>query len=51
MQKHGIAVKKKNKKFPKFVSLTNQIKPIKFLLHTGAVYIIKYYLVICILLC
>ena len=51
MQKHGTAAKKKNKKFPKFVSLRNQIKQIQFLLNAGTKSIIKYYLVICILLC
>jgi hypothetical protein len=51
MQKQGISAKKKSKKFPKFVSPTNQIKSIQFLLNAETRSIIKYYLVICILLC
>jgi hypothetical protein len=50
MQKYCSA-KKQGKNFPFCVSLTNQIKPIKFLLDTGTICIIKYFLVISILLC
>jgi hypothetical protein len=48
---HGIAAKKKGKNFPYYVSLINQMKPIKFLLNTGTICMIKYHLIICILLC
>jgi hypothetical protein len=51
MQKHCIGAKKNSKKISNSVFLTNQIKPIKFLLNAGVAYIIKYFLVICILLC
>ncbi len=51
MEKQVSVAKKKGKKFPKFVSLTDRIKPIKFLLNAGTICRIKYYLMICILLC
>lgn len=51
MKKYGTAAKKKGKNCPLCVSLTNQIRPIKFLLDTGTTCIIKYFLKICILLC